>query len=107
MPALRIHYSALTGVLFWSFDLLGNIFVQFVFHLRPSPDHYYYYYYGSPRSANAVFEKLETDLTKSGSTSGTCVIGNLCLGQFVVNINLGDCRSAYVADSGRRAERSC
>ena len=69
--------------------------------------HYYYYYYGSPRSANAVFEKLETDLTKSGSTSGTCVIGNLCLGQFVVNINLGDCRSAYVADSGRRAERSC
>jgi serine/threonine protein phosphatase PrpC len=55
------------------------------------------------RSANAVFEKLETDLTKSGSTSGTCVIGNLLLGQFVVNINLGDCRTAYVPLSSVRA----
>ena len=36
--------ETLTGVLFWSSDLLGNIFVQFVFHLRPSPYHCYYYY---------------------------------------------------------------
>ena len=25
-------------MLFWSSGLLGNIFVHFVFHLRPSPD---------------------------------------------------------------------
>ena len=36
-----MYVETLTGVLFWSSDLLGNIFVQFVFHLRPSPDHYY------------------------------------------------------------------
>ena len=36
-----LYVETLTGVLFLSFDLLGNIFVQFVFHLRPSPDHYY------------------------------------------------------------------
>ena len=39
-----LYVETLTGVLFWSFDLLGNIFEQLVFHLRPSPDHYYYYY---------------------------------------------------------------
>ena len=55
MPALRVqcfslsrlcvlYVETLTGVLFWFFDLLGNIFVQFVFHLRPSPDHYYFYF---------------------------------------------------------------
>ena len=37
-----LYVETLTGVLFWFSDLLGNIFVQFVFHLRPSPDHYYY-----------------------------------------------------------------
>ena len=36
-----LYVETLTGVLFWSFDLLGNIFEQLVFHLRPSPDHYY------------------------------------------------------------------
>ena len=35
-----LYVETLTGVLFWSFDLLGNIFEQLVFHLRPSPDHY-------------------------------------------------------------------
>ena len=40
-------------MLFWSSDLLGNIFAQFVFHLRPSPDHYYYYY-RSPRSLDEL-----------------------------------------------------
>ena len=45
-----LYVETLTGVLFWSSDLLGNIFALFVFHLRPSPDHYYYYYYRSPRS---------------------------------------------------------
>ena len=39
-----MYVETLTGVLFWSSDLLGNIFVLFVFHLRPSPDYYYYYY---------------------------------------------------------------
>ena len=34
-----LYVETLTGVLFWSFDLLGNIFEQLVFHLRPSPDH--------------------------------------------------------------------
>ena len=37
-----MYVETLTGVLFWSSDLLGNIFALFVFHLRPSPDHYYY-----------------------------------------------------------------
>ena len=37
-----LYVETLTGVLFWSFDLLGNIFEQLVFHLRPSPDHYYF-----------------------------------------------------------------
>ena len=36
-----MYVETLTGVLFWSSDLLGNIFVQFVFHLRPSPDYFY------------------------------------------------------------------
>ena len=40
-----LYVETLTGVLFWSFDLLGNIFEQLVFHLRPSQDYYYYYYY--------------------------------------------------------------
>ena len=45
-----MYVETLTGVLFGSSDLLGNIFVLFVFHLRPSPDYYYYYYYyRSPR----------------------------------------------------------
>ena len=33
-----LYVETLTGVLFWSFDLLGNIFEQLVFYLRPSPD---------------------------------------------------------------------
>ena len=40
-----MYVETLTGVLFWPFDLLGNIFEQFVFHLRPSPDHYYYLFF--------------------------------------------------------------
>ena len=35
-----MYVETLTGVLFGSSDLLGNIFVLFVFHLRPSPDYY-------------------------------------------------------------------
>ena len=36
-----MYVETLTGVLFWSSDLLGNIFALFFFHLRPSPDHYF------------------------------------------------------------------
>jgi len=55
----------------------------------------------------ATFESLETDLTKTGTTSGSCVIANLILGQFILNLNLGDCRSAYIPLTPTSQTPSC
>lgn len=48
------------------------------------------------KTAVGTFELLEKDLTKTGTTSGACAIVNLILGQFIINLNLGDCRAAYI-----------